>query len=130
MKPNEVTDNYYAENNEIPNKKNPKFKVGNHVRISKYENIFAKGCAPNWSEEIFVINKIKNTVPWTYAVSDLNVEEITGRFYEKELQKIDQKEFRIEKYLEENVINYMSNGKDIIIHLIVRLIKKTLYKNE
>ena len=130
MKPNEVTDNYYAENNEIPNKKNPKFKVGNHVRISKYKNIFAKGCTPNWSEEIFVINKIKNTVPWTYAVSDLNGEEITGSFYEKELQKIDQKEFRIEKYLEEKVINYMSNGKDIIIHLIVRLIKKTLYKNE
>ena len=53
-------------------KKNPKFKVGNNVRISKYKNIFAKGYTPNWSEEIFVINKIKNTVSWPYAISDLN----------------------------------------------------------
>ena len=97
VKPNGVTDNYYAERNEIPNKKNPKFKVGDHVQISKYKNIFAKGYAPNWLEEIFVINKIKNKVPWTYAINDLNGEEITGSFYEKELQKTDQKEFRIEK---------------------------------
>ena len=87
------------EYNEDSNKKNPKFKVGDHVRISKYKNIFAKGYVPNWSEEIFVINKIKNTVPWTYAISDLNGEEITGSFYEKELQKTNQKEFRIEKVL-------------------------------
>ena len=59
------------------NKKNPKFKVGDHVRISKYKNIFAKGYVPNWSEEI------KNTVPWTYAISDLNGDKITGSFYEK-----------------------------------------------
>ena len=58
-------------------KKNPKFKVGDHVRISKYKNIFAKGYAPNWSEEIFVIKKVKNTVPWTYVINDLNGEEIT-----------------------------------------------------
>ena len=101
MKPIEVTDNYYAEYNEDPsNKKDPKFKVGDNVRISKYKNIFAKGYTPNWSEEVFVINKIKNTVPWTYAISDLNGEEITGSFYEKELQKTNQKEFRIEKILE------------------------------
>ena len=98
MKPIEVTDNYYAEYNEDPsNKKNPKFKVGDHVRISKYKNIFAKGYTLNWSEEVFVINKIKNTAPWTYAISDLNGEEITGSFYEKELQKTNQKEFRIEQ---------------------------------
>ena len=99
MKPIEVTNNYYAEYNEIPNKKDPKFKVGDNVRISKYKNIFAKGYTPNWSEEVFVINKIKNTVPWTYAINDLNGEEITGSFYEKELQKTSQKEFRIEKVL-------------------------------
>ena len=81
------------------NKKYPKFKVGDTVRISKYKNIFAKGYSPNWSEEVFVINKTKNTVPWTYAISDLNGEEITGSFYEKELQKTSQKEFRIEKVL-------------------------------
>ena len=53
---------------------------------------------PNWSEEIFIIKKIKNTVPWTYVINDLNGEEIIGTFYENELQK-DQKEFRIEKVL-------------------------------
>ena len=69
------------------------------MRISKYKNIFAKGYTPNWSEEIFVIRKIKNTVPWTYVINDLNVQEITGTFYEKELQKIDQQEFRKEKVI-------------------------------
>ena len=79
--------------------KNPKFKVADNVRISKYKNIIAKGYTSNWSEEVFVINKIKNTVPWTYVISDLNGEKITGSFYEKELQNISQKEFRIEKIL-------------------------------
>ena len=96
-KPIDVTDDSYTEYVENSNKKDPKFKVGDHVRISKYKNIFAKGYTPNWSEEVFVINKIKNTVPWTYAINDLNGEEITGSFYEKELQKTNQKEFRIEK---------------------------------
>ena len=63
MKPIEVTDDSYAEYKKYFNKKDPKFKVGDHVRISKHENIFAKGCVPNWSEEIFVASKIKNTVP-------------------------------------------------------------------
>ena len=97
MKPIDVTSNSFAEYNEDSNKKDPKFKVGDHVKSSKYKNIFAKGYVPNWSEEIFVIKKVKNTVPWTYAISDLNGEEITGSFYEKELQKTNQKEFRIEK---------------------------------
>ena len=74
-------------------------KVGDHVRISKYKNIFAKGYMPNWSEEVFVIKKVKNTVPWTYVINDLNGEEITGTFYEKELQKTNQEEFRIEKLI-------------------------------
>ena len=99
MKPIDVTDDSFVEYNEESNKKYPKFKVGDHVRISKYKNIFAKGYAPNWSEEVFVINKIKNTVPWTYAINDLNGEEITGSFYEEELQKTTEKEFRIEKIL-------------------------------
>ena len=98
-KPTEVTNDYYAEYDEIANKKDPKFKVGDNVRISKYKNIFAKGYTPNWSEEVFVINKIKNTVPWTCVISDLNDEEITGSSYENELQKTNQKEFRIEKVL-------------------------------
>ena len=99
MKLIEVTDNSYAEYNEIPNKKDPKFKVGDNVRISKYKNVLAKGYTPNWSEEFFIINKIKNTVPLTYAISDLSDEKITGSFYGKELQRTNQKEFRIEKVL-------------------------------
>ena len=69
------------------NNKDPKFKVGDHVRISRYKNIFAKGYTPNWSEEVFIISKIKNRVSWTYLINDLNGEEIIGTFYEKELQK-------------------------------------------
>ena len=76
MKPIDVTDDSYAEYNEDFNKKDPKFKVGDHVRISKYKNIFAKGYAPNWSEEVFIVSKVKNTVPWTYVINDLNGEEI------------------------------------------------------
>ena len=84
----------------IVNDKNPKFKVGDHVRISKYKNIFAKGYMPNWSEEIFIIKKIKDTVPWIYVINYVNVEEIIGAFYENELQGASQKEFRIQKVLE------------------------------
>ena len=76
-----------------------KFKVGDHVRISKYKNIFTKGYMPNWSEEIFIIKKIKNTVPCTYVLNDPNGEEIIGTFYENELQKTKQNEFRIEKVI-------------------------------
>ena len=99
VKPIDVTDDSHAEYNEDFNKKDPKFKVSDHVRISKYKNIFAKGYTPNWSEEIVVVSKIENTVPWSYIVSDLSREEITRSFYEKELQKTSQKEFRIEKVL-------------------------------
>ena len=86
MKPIEVTDDYYPEDPSMElhsNKKNPKFKVGDNVRISKYKNIFAKRYTRNWSEEVFVINKIKNTVPLTYVFNGFNGEEITGSFYEK-----------------------------------------------
>ena len=91
MKPIDVKDNTYIGFGKEVNDNDLKFKVCDHVRISKYKNIFAKGHLPNnWSEEIFVIKKIKN----------LNGEEITGTFYEKELQKIDEQEFRIEKVIE------------------------------
>ena len=80
-------------------KKGPKFKVNDHIRISKYKNIFAKGYVPNWSGEVFIVNEIKNTVPWTYNISYLNGENDIGTFYEKEFQKTNQKEFRIEKIL-------------------------------
>ena len=64
-------------------KKNPKFKVGDHVRTSKYINIFAKGYKPNWSEEVFIITRAKNAVLWTDVISDLKGEEIARTFYEK-----------------------------------------------
>ena len=99
MKPIDVTGDSHAEYNENSNEKDPKFKVGDHVRISKYKNIFSKGYTPNWSEEVFVVSKTKNTAPWTYVISDLNGEFITESFYEKELQKTSQEKFRIEKVL-------------------------------
>ena len=94
-----VKDNTHINIGKEVNNKGPKFKVGDHVRISKYKNIFAKGYTPNWSEEIFVIRETKNTVPWTYVINDLNAEEIIGTFYEKELQKTNQQEFRMEKVI-------------------------------
>ena len=100
MKPINVTfDSCAEEYNEDSNKKDPNINVGDHVRISKYKNIFAKGYAVNCSEEVFVVSKIKNIVPWTYVISDLNGEEIIRSFYEEELQKANQEKFRIEKVL-------------------------------
>ena len=81
MRPVDVKDKTYIDFEEEVNDKNPKFKVGNYVRISKYKNIFAKGYMPNWSEEVFISSKIKITVPRTYVINDLNGEEIIGTFY-------------------------------------------------
>ena len=92
MKPIDVKDNTYINTDKEIYNKDPKFKVGDHVRISKYTKIFAKGYKK-------VIKKVKNTVPWTYVINDLDGEEITGTFYEKELQKTNQEEFRIEKVI-------------------------------
>ena len=108
--------------------------------MSEYQNIkniFSKGYTQNWSEEDFVISKIKDTVPWTYVISNLNSEPIAGTFYEKELQKTNKQKkqkknktnIEPKKQLKEKVINCTLNGKDSIIHLIVGLIKKTLYEN-
>ena len=87
VKPTDVKDNnkrvYIDEHNE----KDSRFKVGDRVRISKFKNIFAKGYIPNWSKEIFIVDKINDTVPYTYNRKDLNDEEIIGSFYDRELQK-------------------------------------------
>ena len=80
MKPIDVKDRTYIDFEKEVNDKDPKFKVGDYVRISKYKNIFAKGYMPNWSEEVFISSKIKNTVPWTYVINDLNGEEINWKF--------------------------------------------------
>ena len=99
MKPIAVKDNDFTKYIKESKIKYPKFKIGDHVRISKYKNVFAKGYTPNWSEAIFIVNKVKNTLPWIYEINDLNGEKIIGSFYEKELQKTNQKEFRIEKVI-------------------------------
>ena len=97
MKPVDEKSNPYIDSSKEINNKDPKFKIGDIVRISGYKNIFANGYVPTWSEEVFVIKKFKNTMPWTYLINDLNGEEIVGTFYENELQKTNKEEFRIEK---------------------------------
>ena len=99
MKPVDVKDNIYIDSSKKCNDKDPKFKVGDHVRISKYKNSFAKGYNPSWSEEVFVIKNVKNTVPRTYVINDPNGEITIGTFYGKELQKANQQEFRIVKVI-------------------------------
>ena len=96
MKPKDVkNDNervYINDHNEkdttkLRSSERSRFKVGDRVRISKFKNIFAKGYTPNWSREIFIVNKINDTVPYTYNIKDLNDEEIIGSFYDREWQK-------------------------------------------
>ena len=87
MKPKDVKTDKKAVYVEESNEKSARFNVGDRVRISKFKNIFAKGYTPNWSKEIFVVNKIKKTVPWTYELKDLNGEDIIGSFHDRELQK-------------------------------------------
>ena len=72
MKPVDIKDNTYIDFKKEVNDKDAKFKVGLHARISKFINIFTKGYTPNWSGEIFVIKKVKNTIPWTYVINDFN----------------------------------------------------------
>ena len=138
MKHVDVKYNAYIDSSKEVNDNDPKFQVGDHVRISKQKNTFAKGCIQNWSEKVFVIKEVKNTVPWTYVINDLNGEEIIGTYYEKELQKTNQQKFRVEKIIKRK--GSTLNGKDMIIHLIAGLIKMIqnevllnaipLYKNE
>ena len=83
MKPIDVEDETHIDSIEEVNDKDPTFKIGDHLRIPKYKNIFAREYTPNWSEEGFVIKKVQNTVPWTYVINDLNGEQIIETFYEK-----------------------------------------------
>ena len=96
MKPVDVKDNKYINSSNEVNDNDAKFKVDNHVRISRYKQFFAKGYTPNQSEQVFVIKKVKD------AFNDLNGEDIIKTFYEKELQKNEQ-EFRIEKLIKKNI---------------------------
>ena len=96
MKLADVKSNTYIDSSKEINYKNPKFKISDNVRISRYKNVFAKGYTPNSSEEVLMIKKAKNTVPWTYVI---NGEEIAGTFYKNELLKANQIEFRIDKVI-------------------------------
>ena len=71
MKPNDVKSRTYIDSSKEIDNKDPKFKTVDIIRISKYKNIFAKGYVPNWFEEVFLIKKVKKTVPWTYVINDL-----------------------------------------------------------
>ena len=67
------------------NPKTLKFKVNDRVRITHYKNIFSKDYTENWSREIFIIDSVLKTNPWTYNIKNINREKIMGSFYEKEL---------------------------------------------
>jgi Integrase core domain/Chromo (CHRromatin Organisation MOdifier) domain len=96
-------------NNQIPQSipirlVNPKFNIGDRVRISRTKGVFEKGYLPNWSEEIYDIHEVKNTNPFTYILKDMNGEVLSGSFYNEELQKTKQEIFRIEKIIRKKKI--------------------------
>ena len=124
MKRVDVNSSISIDFNKENNMEDPNFKVGENVRISKYKSIFAKGFVTNWSEEVFVVAKVKKTVYGQMLLVILKVKKLLERFAKKEFQKMNQKEFRVEKVIKK-VINYMLNGKAMIILLTVELIKKT-----
>ena len=85
MKPVDVKSSKYIESSKEINDEDPKFKISDLVKISKYKYVFAKGFVPNWSEDVLLIKKVKSTVLWTYVISDLKGKEIVGTLREKEL---------------------------------------------
>ena len=87
MKPVHVKSTTCIDSSQEVNNEDPKFKIGDIVRISKYKNVCVKGYTSDLSEETFVIKRVKNTVPRTYAINDLNGEKNFGTFYEKELRR-------------------------------------------
>ena len=134
MKPVDVKDNTYIDFKKEVNTKDLKFKVGDNIRISKYKNLFANEYTPNWSEEVSVASKIKNIVSWTYIILDHNHQEIIGIFYEKELQKTNKKQSRIEKVIKrkgnklffkwkgyENLFHSWIDKKDLVSHYRIKM---------
>ena len=127
IKPVDVKSNTYINSGKEIDNKDPKFRIRDIARISKYKNIFSNRKVPSWSEGVFVIKKVKNTVPWTYVITNLNGEDIVGTFYQKELQKTNKKEFRFEKFIKRigdklyvkwegynNLLNSWIDKKDIV----------------
>ena len=99
MKPIEVKGNTYINFIKDVNEKDPKFKVGDHVRISKYKKMLLKDILQIGLKKFILIKEVNYTVPWIYVINDLNGEKIVGTFYEKELQKPNQQGFSIEKVI-------------------------------
>ena len=126
MKPVDVKSRTYIDFNVENNDKDPKFEVGDHLRISKYKKKFVKGYTPNCSEEVSVI---KNTVPWTYVIEDLNGKKIVGTFYEKEMQMRNQTEFRIEKVIKKKCDELYVKWKGYDNSFNSWIDKKTLYRH-
>ena len=98
MKSVDVNLNTYIDSSKEVRDKNPKYKIGINVKISKHEIVFAKGYTPSWSKQVFLVKKV-NTVPWTCGVSDLPGKEIFGMFYEIGFQNTNQKMFRVKKVI-------------------------------
>ena len=130
MTPIDVKDNTYIDSGKEVDDNDPKFKIGDHVRISKYKKYFPKGYISDWSEEVFVIKEIKNTAPWIYIINDLNYQEIIETFYEKELQKTNQQEFRIEKVIKKKGSNLYVKWKNYDNSFNSWIDKKRLNINE
>ena len=91
-------------------KEQPKFSIGDQVRISRIKGIFEKGYLPNWSEALYTVHEVKRTDPITYILKDMSGEIITGGFYTEELQKSNQEVFRIEKVIRKKKINGIEHG--------------------
>ena len=103
MKPVDVKDKTYIDFKKEINDKDCKFKVGDHVRISRYKNIFAKGYMPNWSEEAFIVSKIKNTVPWTYVLTIIMAKILLEHFMKKNCKRLNNKNLELKKRLRKKI---------------------------
>ena len=113
MKRVDVNPSMYIDFNKENNNNGPKFKVGNHVRMSKYKNMFARDYIPNWSE-VFAIKKVKKTLSRGHMIFAILKEHFT-----KKIANNKSKRVRVEKVIQEKATNYMLNGKYMIISLIV-----------
>ena len=109
---------------EEANDKDPKFKVGNHVRISKYKIIFAKRYTANWSEEFLLLVKLRMQFHGHILLMILMVKKALGNFMKKSYRRLIKKKLGLKRWLKEKVRNYMLSGRVMIIRLIVGLIKK------
>ena len=100
MKPVDVKSNTYIKSGKEINNKDPKFKIGDTIRISKYQNIFTKGYVPDWSKEVFVIKNVKNTMPWCHGhmlLVILTVKNLLKRFTKKNCKKQIKKNLELKK---------------------------------